>query len=64
MAPPSVTADDEYCCFVSALAVERRMDGAKDREAALAIVGTTIYCFCAKCDFYARKGILQKNEGR
>ena len=35
-------ADDEYCCFVSALAVERRIDGAKDREAALAIAVTAI----------------------
>ena len=43
MAPPSVTADDEYCCFASALAVERRMDGAKDREAALAIAVTVMF---------------------
>ena len=47
MAPPSVTADDEYCCFIIALAVERRMVGAKDREATLTIVAVaTIFSNC------------------
>ena len=52
MAPPSVTADDEYCCFVSALAVDRRIDGAKDREAALAIAVTAI----SICEYLHRHG--------